>query len=77
MSVNRRVFVSAPRDIRLDTPRIKIKGAIVDQIKQLGEKKGEKKRGGEKRDAAHLLTSRMLPDKLAACHGEPASHLGR
>ena len=36
MSVNRRVLVSAPRDIRLDTPRIKIKGAIVDQIKRLG-----------------------------------------
>jgi hypothetical protein len=36
MSVKRRVLVSAPRDIRLDTPRIKIKGAIVDQIKRLG-----------------------------------------
>lgn len=35
MSINRRVLVSAPRDIRLDTTRIKIKGAIVDQIKQL------------------------------------------
>lgn len=30
----------------------------------------------EKGDAAHLLTSRGRPDKLAACHGEPASHLG-
>jgi hypothetical protein len=36
MSLNRRVLVSAPRDIRLDTPHIKIKGAIIDQIKRLG-----------------------------------------
>ncbi|HEY2292093.1 MAG TPA: hypothetical protein VGM86_15445 [Thermoanaerobaculia bacterium] len=36
MSVNRRVLVSAPRNIRLDTPRIKIKEAILDQIEQLG-----------------------------------------
>lgn len=36
MSVNRRIFVSAPRDIRLDEKRISIKRAIVDQIEQLG-----------------------------------------
>jgi hypothetical protein len=36
MSVNRRIFVSAPRDIRLDARRIEIKGAIVDEIQQLG-----------------------------------------
>ena len=36
MSVNRRVFVSAPRNIRLDAPRIKIKEAIVDHVKRLG-----------------------------------------
>ncbi len=36
MSINRRVLISAPRDIRLDPPRIKVKAAIIDQIKQLG-----------------------------------------
>jgi hypothetical protein len=36
MSVKRRVFISAPRDIRLDTPRSKIKRAIIDQIERLG-----------------------------------------
>ncbi len=36
MSVTRRVLVSAPRDIRLDGPRIKVKSAILDDIKRLG-----------------------------------------
>jgi hypothetical protein len=36
MNINRRVFISAPRDMRLDQPRIKIKQAIVDQIKSAG-----------------------------------------
>jgi len=36
MNVTRRILVSAPRDIRLDTPRIKVKQAIIDKIKELG-----------------------------------------
>jgi hypothetical protein len=36
MSVKRRIFVSASRDIRLDPHRIEIKWAIVDEIKRLG-----------------------------------------
>ncbi len=36
MSVSRRILVSAPRDIRLDSHRIEIKRAIVDEIKRLG-----------------------------------------
>lgn len=36
MNFNRRIFISAPREIRLDQPRIKIKQAIVDQIKSVG-----------------------------------------
>jgi hypothetical protein len=36
MNFNRRIFISAPRDKRLDQPRIKIKQAIVDQIKNAG-----------------------------------------
>jgi hypothetical protein len=36
MSVKRRILVSAPRDVRLDAPRIGIKRAIIDRIEQLG-----------------------------------------
>ncbi|UVT17438.1 MAG: nucleotide-binding protein [Nitrospira sp.] len=36
MSVKRRVYISAPRDIRLDPLRRKIKQAIVDEIKGTG-----------------------------------------
>jgi hypothetical protein len=36
MTTTRRIFISAPRDIRLDQPRIKIKQAIVDEIKRVG-----------------------------------------
>lgn len=36
MNLTHRVFVSAPRDIRLDQPRAKIKQAIVAQIKNAG-----------------------------------------
>jgi Predicted nucleotide-binding protein containing TIR-like domain len=36
MSLNRRVFISAPRDVRLDLPRIRIKQAIVDEITTAG-----------------------------------------
>ncbi len=36
MSLNRRVFISAPRDVRLDPPRIRIKHAIVDEIRTAG-----------------------------------------
>ena len=36
MSLNRRIFISAPRDVRLDPPRIRIKQAIVDEVKSAG-----------------------------------------
>ncbi len=36
MNVKRRVYISAPRDIRLNQPRTKIKQAIVDGIKDMG-----------------------------------------
>jgi hypothetical protein len=36
MTAKRRIFISAPRDIRLDQPRIKIKQAIVGEIKRMG-----------------------------------------
>lgn len=36
MSRNRRIFISAPRDIHLDPSRIKIKQAIVDHIEYKG-----------------------------------------
>jgi Predicted nucleotide-binding protein containing TIR-like domain len=35
-NIEHRVFISAPRDIRLDEPRKKIKHAIVDQIRNVG-----------------------------------------
>ena len=33
MNLNRRVFISAPRDVRLDAPRLRIKQAIVDEVR--------------------------------------------
>lgn len=36
MNLNRRVFISAPRDVRLNPPRIRIKHAIVDEIRAAG-----------------------------------------
>jgi len=36
MSLNRRIFLSDPRDIRLDRERIQIKDAIIEKIVGLG-----------------------------------------
>ena len=36
MSLNRRIFISAPRDVRLDPPRIAIKRAIVEEVRNAG-----------------------------------------